>query len=339
MKKIKVGLIGYGYWGPNIARILNDSKKTELLYCADLLDNSLTHVKQNYPKVLITKDYKEILRNKQIDAIFVTTPTKTHYQIAKDCLTAKKHVFIEKPLTNNEKDAEELIKLAKKNNKKLAVGHIFLFNPSVKYIKKIIEEKKLGTIRYLHFQRRNLGPVRKDVNVLWDLAPHDISMLLYFIKQKPISVLAAGQSFLRDNIEDVVYANIKFENKIMANLIYSWIDPIKIRDITIVGDKKMLLFNDVSVSEKIKIFDKNAKIIEETQGVPYGEYQIALHAGGVYTPSIENKEPLKEEIDHFIDSIIKNKQPVNDGLNGLRVVEIITAMQKSLDKRATEYLK
>lgn len=336
MKKIKVGLIGYGYWGPNIARILNDSPKVELLYCADLIESSLKQIKQNYPQVKITKNYKEILNDQRIEAVFIVTPTKTHFKIAKDCLLAKKNVFVEKPITYEEKDAKELISLAKKYKKILAVGHIFLFNSSVRHIKKILDKKTLGTIRYLHFQRRNLGPVRKDVNVLWDLAPHDISMLLYFISQKPLYAIAVGQSFLQKGIADIVSANIKFENNIIANLIYSWIDPIKIRDVTIVGDKKMLLFDDVNIVEKIKIFNKNANIIEETRGVSFGEYQVALHAGDIYIPSIKNKEPLKEEINHFIECIYKNRQPINDGINGLQVVNIIAALQKSLDNNSKE---
>jgi predicted dehydrogenase len=171
---------------------------------------------------------------------------------------------------------------------------------------------------------------------MWDLAPHDISMLLYFIKEKPLSVIATGESYLQKGIQDVVSANIKFENKIMANLILSWIDPIKIRDITIVGSKKMLLFDDVHPTEKIRIFNKNARVIENTRGVTFGQYQISLHAGDIHIPSIENKEPLKEELNHFIECIQKNKKPLNDGENGLQVVTILEAMQKSLENNAKE---
>jgi len=338
MKKIKVGLIGFGYWGPNIARILNDSIKVDLIYCVDILDSSLNLIKQQYPSVKTTKNYTDLIKDKSLEAVFIVTPTKTHFQIAKEFLLANKHVFVEKPLTYDVKSAKNLVLIANKKNKKLAVGHIFLFNPAVKYIKKILDKKELGTLRYFHFQRRNLGPVRKDVNVLWDLAPHDISMLLYFIKEKPLSVFATGQSFLQTSIEDVVYATITFENKIMANLIYSWLDPIKIRDITIVGNKKMLLFNDVNVSDKIKIFDKNAKIIEETKGVPFGDYQVALHTGGVYIPALKTTEPLNEEINYFIDCINNNSQPINNGINGLKVVQLIQSLQNSLEKKAIEYL-
>jgi predicted dehydrogenase len=334
MAKIKLGLIGYGYWGPNIARLLNESTTIELAYCADLLDASLKQVKKKYPRVTTTKDYHDILKDKSVTGVCIVTPTKTHFQIAKECLEAKKHVFIEKPLTSTSEQAKELIKIAQKNKVILSVGHVFLFNPAVKFIKKTIDDGTLGTIRYFHFQRRSLGPIRKDVNVLWDLAPHDLSMLLYFVQQKPVSVIATGQSYLQKAVHDVVSASIKFEDNILANLILSWIDPIKIRDITIVGSKKMLLFDDVHTSEKIKIFDKNANIIEETRDVTFGEYQIALHSGDISIPAIENKEPLKEEIHYFVECITENRKPINDGNNGLAVVKILEALQESLENNS-----
>jgi predicted dehydrogenase len=334
MSKIKLGLIGYGYWGPNFARLINESENCELTYCADLLDTSLTQVKNKYPHVTTTKNYHDILKDPEIQAVFVVTPTKTHYKIAKDAITAKKHVFVEKPFTHMIDEAKELIALAKKNNVKIMVGHVFLYNSSVKYIKHLIDKGELGNIRHLHFQRRNLGKVQADVNVLYDLAPHDISMLLYFIKQKPVSVLAVGQSYLQKNIEEVVSACVKFEDGVMANFIFSWIDPLKIRDITIVGDKKMLWFDDVNVSEKIKIFDKNVNIIKNTRDVGFGEYQIAMHAGDIYIPAIENKEPLKEEFNDFITCITTDKQPVASGENGLAVLQLLQALQTSLENQS-----
>jgi len=339
MAKIKVGLIGYGYWGPNIARIINELDKVELMYCADIVNTALSQAKRKYPQLKITNNYHEILKDNKVSAVFIVTPIVTHYQIARDCLRAKKHVFCEKPLTLTAKEARDLVQLAKKNKVILAVGHVFLFNPVVRYIKKIIDDGTLGEIRYLHFQRRNLGIFLKDVNVMADLIPHDISMLLYFVKQKPISVMAIGESYLRNGVDDVVSATIKFEDHIMANMILSWIDPVKIRDITIVGNKKMLLFDDTRPDNKIKIFDKNATIIKDTRGVTFGEYQIALHAGDVYVPAIGNKEPLKEEIKHFIECIAKNKKPLNDGANGLEVVQLLERLQKSLVSHSMETIR
>lgn len=327
---VRVGLIGYGYWGPNLARVIHESSDSKLLYCADLLDESLKDVKRKYPEVKTTKNYQDILNDLSVDAVFVATPIRTHFKIAKDCLLSKKHVFVEKPLAYSSKECQELIKIAKKKHVKLMVGHLFLFNPSVVYIKNLLQKKELGRIRHLHFQRRSLGPIRKDVNVLWDLAPHDLSMLLHFVNEKPISVVASGRCYLQEDVEDIVNVSIKFENNIISNFILSWIDPIKIRDITIVGSKKMVLFDDVQISEKIKIFDKNANVIRDTRAVTFGEFQIAIQRGDIFIPDIVNKEPLKEELNHFISCIIENKNPITDGKNGLEVVKLLEAAQKSL---------
>ncbi|MFH1459882.1 MAG: Gfo/Idh/MocA family oxidoreductase [Candidatus Omnitrophota bacterium] len=331
MAKMKIGLIGYGYWGPNFARIITESDECSLKYCADISEKSLNRVKSKYSSVITIYDYQQILEDKEVNAVVIVTPTKTHYKIAKECLQAKKHVFLEKPLTYEVEEAKELIQLAKKNNVVLMVGHVFLFNPAVRYIKELIDNGEVGQLRHLHFQRRNLGPIRKDVNVLWDLAPHDISMALYFIGSLPVSVVSSGQSYLQKEIHDVVSASIKFPNNVMVNVILSWIDPVKIRDIAIVGDKKMILFDDVNQSEKIKIFNKNANIIKDTQDVSFGEYQISLHSGDIFIPSIANREPLKEEFSHFIECVNNNKKPITDGKNGLEVVKILAAIQESLE--------
>ena len=334
---INFGLIGYGYWGPNFARDLNEAQNANLKYCADLSDNNLNKIKQKYPQVITTNNYQAILNDPTIDAIVVATPTKTHYQIVKDALLAKKHVFVEKPMCYKIEEAEELVTLAQTNRVKLMVGHIFLFNPAVNYIKKIIDDGEIGKLRHLHFQRRNLGPIRQDINVMWDLAPHDISMALHFIGKMPISVVAIGETFLQNgqrSMHDVVSVSLKFPDNIMANMIFSWIDPIKIRDLTIVGDQKMILFDDVHQSEKVKIFNKNVNVLENTRDVTFGEYQININTGGITIPSISPKEPLKEEISHFIDCIINNKTPITDGENGLAVVKVLAIIQKSLDNNS-----
>lgn len=334
MGKIKLGLIGYGYWGPNFARIIRESEDCELKYCADLNESSLKKIKIKYPQVQVSTNYQEILQDKEIDAVLVVTPTKSHYKIAKDVLLSGKHVFVEKPLTINVKESEKLVTISQNKKKVLMVGHVFLYNSSVRYIKKAIDSNILGKIRHLHFQRRSLGPIRQDVNVLWDLAPHDISMLLYFIKEKPESVIAIGESFLQQGIYDVVSASITFEDKIIANMIFSWIDPIKIRDITIVGDRKMLFFDDVRISEKLKLYDKNVGIIERTKDVTFGEYQVSLHSGGIFIPAINNNEPLKDEFNDFIQAIISRKKHLNDGKKAVAVVKILDALQRSLDNNS-----
>ena len=334
MEKIKLGLIGYGYWGPNFARVINESNNSVLKYCADTNDQSLGFAKKKYPSLITTKDYRDILSDNEVSAVIIVTPTKTHYRIAKECILAKKHVFTEKPLCQTVTEAEELNLLAKENKIKLMVGHVFLFNPAVKYIKEQIDKGHIGHLRHLHFQRRNLGPIRQDVNVLWDLAPHDVSMALYFIGSQPDSCIASGESYLQKGMHDVVSVSLKFPRNIMVNMIFSWIDPIKIRDIAIVGENKMIFFDDVAQVDKVKIFNKNANIIKNTLDVSYGEYQISLHSGEISLPSLENKEPLKEEFNHFMNCVTNNKRPFTDGENGLDVVRTISAIQRSLDNNS-----
>jgi predicted dehydrogenase len=299
------------------------------------MDEHLKLIKNKYPQVLTTKDYNDIIRDEEVEVVFIVTPPTTHFKIAKNAIKAGKHVFIEKPLTTDVKKAKILVNLAKKYRVKLAVGHVFLFNPVVKFIKSSLEKGTIGKLRHLHFQRRSLGPsIRGDVNVLWDLAPHDISMLLYFVNSKINSVIATGQSFLLKDIEDVVSASIKFKNGVIANMIFSWIDPVKIRDITIVGNKKMVLFDDVS-EQKIKIFDKNANLIKNTTGgVSFLRYKIALHSGKIFSPKIKPVEPLKEEIECFINAVKNNSDTINNGENGLAVVRVVEAMQKSLSNNS-----
>lgn len=331
MKKVKVGLIGYGYWGPNIARILSESDFAELAYCADLLESSRKQINEKHPHITTTDNYKVMLEDPSVEAVCIVTPTKSHYKIAKDALLAGKHVFVEKPLTYSLHDAQELERIAREKKLKLMVGHVFLFNPAVEYIKNVIDARELGELRHLHFQRRNLGPIRQDVNAMWDLAPHDISMIIYFLNEMPESVVASGQSFIQKNIYDVVSVSLKFASGSIANMFFSWIDPVKIRDVTIVGSKKMLLFDDVEPTHKIKIFDKNVDILKNTSGKTFGEYVIALRSGNTTIPEIPQKEPLKEELMHFITCIVENRTPKTDGVNGIQVVRVLDAIQKSLD--------
>ncbi len=331
MEKLNAALIGYGYWGPNWARVIAESDNCTLAYCADTNIRAREDISKKYPSTKVTANYKEALAASTVDAVFVITPTKTHYTIVKDALKSGKHVFVEKPLTYTATEANELVQLAKANDVKLMVGHIFLFNPAVNFIKQTIDDGTLGKIRHMFFQRRNLGPIRQDVNVLWDLAPHDISMALHFIGQKPVAAVATGISYLQAGVHDVVSATIIFPDNILVNMLLSWIDPIKIRDVTIVGDKKMVLFDDVPATEKVKIFDKNVNIMKSKQDGSFGEYQISLNSGNVVIPAIQNKEPLKEEFNHFIKALTINEPILSDGANGLVVVQVLEALQESLE--------
>ena len=332
---VNLGIIGCGYWGPNLIRNFNNIADAEVIHCADTDESRLKHIKILYPKMSVTKNYMEILNKKEIDAVIIATPIETHHKIAKDALNANKHALVEKPITNSSSDAEDLIKTAEKNNKVLMVDHTFEYSSPVRKIKEIIDKDELGRIFTIDMIRVNLGLFQEKVNVISDLAPHDISMLLYYLGSMPLAVRAAGQSYIRKGIEDDAHITLTFRDKITANIHVSWLDPCKIRRATIVGNKKMLVFDDILAEEKIKIYDKGVTI--QKNNIPkqpyydtYEQWALTYRSGEVYSPKIENKEPLNVMANHFIDCIKNNKKPLTDGNSGLRVVKVLEAAQDSL---------
>ena len=332
---VKLGIIGFGYWGPNLVRNFSSIRDSEIVYCADKDENRLTHVKSLYPKISVTKDYNEILNDKSVDAVIVATPIETHFKIAKDALNAGKHVLVEKPITTSSKDAKELVDIAAKKKKILMVDHTFEYSNPVRKIKEIIDRNELGKIFTIDMIRVNLGLFQEKVNVVADLAPHDISMLLYYLDDMPLSVRAFGKSYIREGIEDDAHISIEFRDKITANIHVSWLDPCKIRRTTIVGNKKMLVFDDTAADEKINIYDKGVSI--QKNNIPkqpyydtYEEWALTYRSGDVYAPKVENKEPLSVMAGHFVDCIKTNKKPLSDGTSGLKVVKVLEAVQESL---------
>lgn len=324
---MNIALIGCGYWGTNYIRIARDSIDSTLRWCSDIQKQFLDVIKKKDNNIKTTTDYRDILNDSKVDAVIISTPAKTHYKIAKECLTTGKHVLVEKPLTCNSGEAEHLIKLSEKANKILMVGHVFEFNEGVNKVKEFIDNKEIGNVFYLHSSRTGLGPIRRDVNVLWDLASHDISIILYFLKQKPLSAMARGECYLQKDIEDVVFVTLSFENKIFANIHVSWLDPFKTRKLTVVGDKKMVVFDDVS-TEPVRLFDKGISYLKK--GADFGEFKMLLRDGDIILPKIKATEPLKEEYNHFIECIKNNKKPLCDGVDGLKVVRVLEAAQQSL---------
>ncbi|MBI2135137.1 Gfo/Idh/MocA family oxidoreductase [Candidatus Woesearchaeota archaeon] len=332
---VKLGIIGYGYWGPNLVRNFNSIPDSEVVYCADFDEKRLQHVRNLYPKTNITKDYKNILNDKDVDAVIVATPIETHYKIAKDCLDAGKHVLVEKPITASSEEAKSLIKAAEKSKKVLMVDHTFEYSTPAMKVKEIISSGELGKIFTIDMIRVNLGLFQEKVNVIWDLAPHDISMLMYYLGHPPTAVRAVGQSYVRNGIEDDAHINLEFKDKVMANMHVSWLDPMKIRKTTIVGNKKMLVFDDTLDNEKIRIYDKGVTI--EKNNIPrqpyydtFEQWKLTYRSGDVHAPKIENKESLNTMARHFIGCIKNNKKPLTDGFSGLRVVKVLEAMQESL---------
>jgi predicted dehydrogenase len=331
MKEIKVGVIGCGYWGPNLIRNFNENYQTDLRYACDLDDQRLERIKVRYPAVTVTKNYKDLLRDKDLHVVAIATPVYTHYRFAKEALEAGKHLLIEKPMTSNSKEAETLVNLAEKKNHMIFVDHTFIYTGAVKKMKEVISSKNLGDIYYFDSVRVNLGLFQPDINVVWDLAPHDISIMDYLIPGKPKSVVAIGGSHTGKNIEDIAYVTVVYSSELMAHFHINWMSPVKIRRIIIGGSKKMIVFDDLDPSEKIKIYDKGI-LLAKADKKDFYQNIIQYRIGDMYAPKIDQTEALKVLIDHVADCIIKKKKPVTDGESGLRVVRILEAADKSLRK-------
>jgi predicted dehydrogenase len=326
--KIKVAVIGLGYWGPNLVRNFYKISQSRLMSVCDLKKERLNHIKSLYPDIHTTRAYTDILNNQDIDAVCVATPVSSHYSIAKKALENKKHVLVEKPLTDSSKKARKLIDIAKKNKVVLMVGHTFLYNEAVKKIKTILTNKELGNIYYISMERLNLGLFQKDINVVWDLAPHDISILKYITGEKPVAVSAIGKANVYKSVHDIAMINLKFKGGVTAHMRLSWTDPHKVRKTIIVGSKRMLVFDDIESIDKIKIYDKRVEIPSYYD--TFKDFKFAYKDGKIKTPSIKNSEPLKLQCAHFIECIKRKQIPKSDGYNGLNVIKVIEAIQKSI---------
>lgn len=327
MGKIKVGVVGCGYWGPNLIRNFIELPSADLAFVADLREDRLSHVRKLYPRVKVTKDYGDFLEN-GVEAVVIATPPSTHFKVAKECLEHGLHILVEKPLTLNSPQAEILIELAYKKDLILMVGHTFEYNSAVQALKQLIDSGELGQIYYVDAARLNLGLFQRDLNVLWDLAPHDISILLYILGQKPISVNAHGASCVFKGIHDVVYVNLTFPEDIMAHIHVSWLDPCKIRRTTVVGSKKMAVFNDIDPLGKIRIYDKGVDAPSYTD--TYADWQCNYRSGDILIPNIRFVEPLRQECQHFLECIAGHVEPRSSGRDGLEVVKVLEAAQRSL---------
>jgi predicted dehydrogenase len=325
---MKLAVIGCGYWGPNLVRNFIQSNRVKQLVCCDVDPKRLDRMKGLYPMVEVLSDYKELLDMPDLDAVALATPVKTHHPIAKEFLLRGKHVFIEKPLTHSYETASELIKLAEEKQKTLMVGHTFEYTAAVNKVKEIIQSGELGKILYISCIRVNLGLFQPDINVIWDLAPHDISIILYLMEEVPVSVNSQGKAHFTHDIEDVATTTLNFKNGLIAFIHNSWLDPNKIRRTTIVGTRKMLVYDDIEAQEKIKIFDKGVEVPPYYD--TFADFQYSYRYGDIHSPRIEDYEPLKKECDHFISCIQKGMCPLSDGYSGLRVVSILEAACKSL---------
>lgn len=329
---IRIGVIGYGYWGPNIVRNFNNREGSQVVSVCDINLEMLRRVQKTYPDVEVTTDCEDIISSPKIDAVAVVTPVSTHFDLARKALLNGKHVFVEKPFTQTVSQAEQLIEIADKKNLKIMVDHTFLFTGAVRKIKEVIEDGGLGRLYYFDSIRVNLGLFQHDVNVVWDLAPHDLSIMDYLVEEKPAAIVATGGIHL-NGLEDIAYVTVYFNNNMIAHFNVNWLSPVKVRTTLIGGDKKMLVWNDLNADEKIKIYDKG---IEVKNGQHVYDLLVNYRSGDIWVPKIDQIEALKLESEYFVDCILNNKTPINDGRAGLRVVKILEAANKSIrEKGAT----
>lgn len=329
MTDLRIGAIGCGYWGPNLIRNFIEIPGAQVIAVSDLQQEPLSRMMQRFPQIEVsTRDYRDLF-NMGLDAVVIATPPATHFEIARDCMEHGLHVLVEKPITLDSEDAARLIQIAEENHCVLMVGHTFEYNTAVRAIKQMIQSGELGDIYYIDAIRASLGLFQTKANVVWDLAPHDISILRYLLDADPISVNTHGSSCVQEGIEDVAYTTLMFPNNVMTHIRSSWLDPSKQRRITVVGSKKMVIYDDVEPLEKIKIYDKGVKAIRHTD--TFGEFSFAYHYGDVVIPYIRFEEPLRVQCQHFMDCIHEGKQPLTDGHNGMRVVEVVEAAQRSMN--------
>ncbi len=326
-----MGIIGCGHWGPNHIRNFASLGDSVVSVCCDKNLERLAALKKNYPDLKYSADYSEILKDKDIRAVVIATPTSTHYKIVKECLEHGKDVLCEKPLTQNLAEAEELVELAKSREQILMVGHVFIYNTGIQKLREYIQSDTLGKVYYIHSTRTNLGPIREDANVVWDLASHDISIFDYLLNSHPVEVTAKGAFFLQKEIEDVAFISLTYPGRVLANIHVSWLDPRKVREITIVGNKKMAIWNDlVADSGPIRIYDKG--VIWEPYYQDFGEFHLLVQDGDITIPKINLGEPLKNQAKHFINCVANRTKPFSDGQFALNVVRSLDAIQTSLKK-------
>jgi len=326
---VKFGVIGYGYWGPNVVRNLDQLEEVEVRAVCDKTPTSRWRVQKAYPQIQVTTDANALMSSTEIDAIAVVTPVWTHYELAKAALENGKHVFVEKPFTSNRAQAEELIELATLKNLKIMVDHTFLFTGAVRKINQVLQDGTLGKLYYYDSTRVNLGLFQHDINVVWDLAPHDLSIMDHLIQEKPEAIVATGQTHLNGH-EDIAFITLYFPDKVIAHINVNWMSPVKVRTTLIGCEKKMLVWNDLEADEKIKIYDKGVEVTSQE-----GLYNLLVNyrSGDMWAPQIEQVEALRAELKYFVDCIVTDQTPFNDGMAGLRVVKMLEAVNESLHRR------
>ncbi|MGE0790206.1 MAG: Gfo/Idh/MocA family protein [Sandaracinaceae bacterium] len=330
---IGVAIVGAGRWGPNLARNFHDSQRSSLLWVVDSQDERQALLREKYPSAAIGKDIAEPLADPAVDAVVIATPTVTHYALVKQALEAGKHVLVEKPITNDSAEGAELVALAKERSRVLMVGHVFLFNGAIRRIKQYLAEGELGRTHYIAMTRTNFGPIRMDVNASWDLATHDISITNYWLGAGPVRLSATGGSWINPPIQDAVFVSLVYPNDVRVHLHASWLHPRKAREIEIVGDRRMLTFNDLDTLEPIRIYDNQVTDDEVNPAFvdTYASFRASIRSGEVWVPRINTGEPLKSECEAFLDAVASSDQScLSNGEFGVDIVRVLEAIDRSM---------
>ena len=325
---LSVGVIGCGYWGPNLVRNLVENPRCERVVVCDLDRARVDRMLHRYPVAGGTADFQDLLEDSDLDAVMIATPLSGHFPLARRALEAGKHVFVEKPFAHTAQEAQTLIDLAERMDRVIMVGHTFEYSPAVRKIREVVRSGELGDVYYISSSRVNLGLHQKDISVIWDLAPHDLSMIFAWLGEYPVQVSAVGRDYVQPGLPDVAFLNLIFGSGVLAHVQVSWLSPSKLRNTTVVGSRKMLVYDDTEHLEKVKIFDKGVNYRDPET---FGEYQLSYRAGDIVSPKIDSYEPLQAEVDDFLRAVQEGTQPRADGLSGLRVVRVLEAAERSLE--------
>ena len=335
---IRVAVIGAGHWGPNLISNFHVHTGSQVAWVVDRDPSRLEAVRTRFPDIETGEQAEPVLADPEVDAVVIATPTSTHFELARAALAAGKHVLVEKPLAHSVEAAKDLCRLAEQSGRVLMVGHIFVYNAAAQRAKQYLIEGELGRVYYLSMVRTNLGPIRVDVNAAWDLASHDISLANYWLDAEPVCVSAVGGSWINAGIEDAVFATLRYPRDVLVQLHASWLHPRKSREITVVGEKRMLTFDDLSLSEPLRIYDK--QVMEERRNVPFvdsfASFRMSVSEGNITVPRVHGSEPLRNECEHFLDCIASGRAPLSGGAEGLSVVRALQALSHSLQSGGRE---
>lgn len=329
---IEIAVVGAGHWGPNLIRNFQQGTVSRVRWVVDSDAKRLEAVKGRFPDVQVSSDAAQVFADKAVTAVVIATPTSTHYALTRAALEAGKHVLVEKPITSDARHGDELVAIAEKAGRVLMVGHVFLYNPAVQRVRKTIEEGQLGRLHYISMVRTNLGPIRMDVNAAWDLASHDISIANYWLGGAPTEVSATSGTWINEGIDDAVFATMKYPGNVLVNLHASWLNPKKAREITVVGEKRMLTFDDMNLQEPIRVYDKQVTDARVKPGFidTFGSFRSSIREGDITIPKVAMGEPLRSECDHFIECVQAGKPPMTPGRDAVAVVRVLEAITRSI---------